>query len=337
MLNGLPKNVRYKPIYIPFWNKKSIGRFIMQIIAVIINVYYILITHKNTDIVINYNIAISLYPINWVVKLTKKKTLIVCHGEMQDLEVNRQTKWLYRKSMTLFSRSNVTIADKLYFAVLGEGIRKNVIKVLSKQANEKLISFEHTAVFNSCPLIKKSPNKKLIIGMTGIMRESKGLSSFINLAHQLKNNSSVEFRIIGVIRNNKKLIEEAGIVIPENVGDNFLSREEMYNQIRQLDYVLYLFPQEGYKYTASGSVFDAIDCECPIISLHNDYIDHLFNLCGDFGYLVNDIDDLIQLIEKLNKKQHLKTFNMKQVKNILSPDYAAKEFIKTNFYLHKKS
>ena len=332
LLKGLPDNIHYKKIILPTWNRKSIGRLFMQIISTITNVYYILTSHKDIDIIINYNTAMSLYPINWSVKLSGKKTLLVCHGEMQDLELKRRTKWIFRKSMTLFTRTNINIAKNLYFAVLGESIKKNVEKVVSQQVKEKLISFDHTAIFNSFPLVDQKESNKLIIGMVGILRESKGSIDFFKLAHHFKGNQHVEFRVIGYLPNSHECINEAGIVIPEGMNNNYVSREEMYNQIRQLDYTVYLLPKDGYKYTASGSIFDTIDCERPIISLHNDYIDYLFSLCGNFGFLIKDTNEMIKTIEKLIENRKSEVFNFKYVKRILSPENAAKELLKTKFY-----
>lgn len=332
LLKGLPPNIHYNPIFLPNWGTKSIGRLCMQIVATITNIYYIL-TCKEINIIINYNTAISLYPINWAAKVVNKKILVICHGEMQDLEIKRPTSLIFKKSMTLFSRSNIKIAKGLYFGVLGESILKNVENIVSKQIKEKLISFNHTAIFDSYPLLPKIKNKKLTIGMTGNIRESKGLTSFLNIAKHFKENPYIEFRVIGYLSCSREYIEKANVIIPKGVGSSFLSREEMYNQIQQLDYAIYLFPKDGYKYTASGSVFDAIDCERPIISLHNDYIDHLFKLCGDFGYLANDTNEMIQIIEQIIQAQKSKSFNFKKIKQVLSPKYAAEEFTKTQYYI----
>lgn len=93
----------------------------------------------------------------------------------------------------------------------------------------------------------------------------------MRIAKHFKNNPKVEFRIIGNTSGQREKLEEAGVVIPKGVGDFFISRELMYDCISELDYILYCFPPEVYKYTASGTVFDAVDCERPILAIRNDY------------------------------------------------------------------
>ena len=55
-----------------------------------------------------------------------------------------------------------------------------------------MISFDHTAIFNSFPLVDQKESNKLIIGMVGILRESKGSIDFFKLAHHFKGNQHVE-------------------------------------------------------------------------------------------------------------------------------------------------
>ena len=41
----------------------------------------------------------------------------------------------------------------------------------------------------------------------------------------------------------------------------------MDNEISKLDYVIFLYPEGSYKYTASGALFDAINQEKQILAL----------------------------------------------------------------------
>ena len=100
----------------------------------------------------------------------------------------------------------------------------------------------------------------------------------------------------------------------------------MYNQISRLDYALFLFPPERYKFTASGSVFDAIACETPVIALQNDYFEHLFAYCGEFGYLENSVEAISRRILNLTRGENNRAFPMNRVKNKLNPITVAKEF-----------
>lgn len=335
LLGHMPSNVVihkinlvniYKPLH-------KLRRFLKQIQATLLNVWFIATAKKDVDIVINYMTAISLYPINWITTLTGKKVLIVCHSDIQELTGKNNVSWLFRKSITLLNNSNVNIAKGLWFAVLGDSIYKNVLPLLSEKVKTKLLSFDHTAIFDGIPHKDyRRDNCKLILGYVGEFRASKGSDVFLNIANHFKGNTNIEFRIIGHTSGKMEQLREAGIVIPDGIGDYFINRNVMYEQICQLDYVLYCFPPEGYKYTASGTVFDAIDCERPIIAIKNDYFEGLFNSFGDFGYLENDINGLISRINWIIKNNNNKLWDLKAIKEQLKPESAAKRFSKSKWF-----
>jgi hypothetical protein len=82
-----------------------------------------------------------------------------------------------------------------------------------------------------------------------------------------------------------------------------------------------------YKYLASGAVLDAINAEIPVIALKNDYFKYLFSRFGPFGYLVDSIDDIANVIREIianNKAKEL--FNFKEIKEGLSPLAVSRQF-----------
>lgn len=158
----------------------------------------------------------------------------------------------------------------------------------------------------------------------------------MRIARHFKNNPKVEFRIIGNTSGQREKLEEAGVVIPKGVGDFFISRELMYDCISELDYILYCFPPEVYKYTASGTVFDAVDCERPILAIRNDYFSGLFKVCGEFGYLEDGYDNLVKRINWLISNRNEGNWNMKKVKDYLRPESAAMRFSESKWYIDSK-
>ena len=335
MLGKMPNNVTahkinlvniYKPIH-------KLRRFIKQIQATILNVWFIATAERDVDIVINYMTAISLYPINWITSLTGKKVLIVCHSDIQEVTGKNKVSWLFRKSITLLNRRNVNIANGLWFAVLGESIYNNVLPLISEQVKNKLVSFDHTAIFDKIPKRKKGrTDRKLKLGYVGGFRTSKGADVFLAIARHFKHNPNVEFRMIGHTSGKSEQLRDAGIIIPDGVGDFFIDREKMYELICQLDYVLYCFPPEGYRFTASGTVFDAIDCERPILAIRNDYFEGMFKAYGAFGYLEGDTERLITRIRLMIENKDSDMWNLKNVKEQLRPESAAKRFSTSRWF-----
>ncbi len=322
MLKGFPSNVSYQKIKVPQSNS-SFMRFLKQLLAIFNNCKIIITARKNDTIIINYNTMISIYPVNYITALFDKKVLIICHGEMMDLTVKRRTSWLFSKSKAFFTSSKVKIAKKLYFSVLGDPILENLEPYLSPKVFKKMITFEHSAIFNSFDGIQDKENKKLKVGAIGIFRESKGLTDFLNLGENLKPYSDkIEISAIGRIRVKKKLFRDAGIKFYDEFCERFLSRQEMYQLISDLDLVLFLYPKESYKFTASGTLFDAIDCEKPILALDNDYFSHIYHTYGAFGKLVHSNVDFKEELVKL-ASEGVYDVDLKGIKIALDPEKVA--------------
>lgn len=334
LLGELPKNVKVSIINVVniFKPIGKLRRFLKQIQSTLLCCWYIATTSKDAEIVINYMTAIALYPINWVARITNRRVLIVCHSDIQEVLGHNKVSWLFKKSIHMFDNANVKIAKNLWFAVLSDAILDNVLPLMSTQVKEKMLFFDHTAIFDRIPKKSHVTSSKLILGYVGGLSPKKGGDVFLKIAKRYKNNSQIEFRIIGNTSGQRDKLNEAGVIIPDGVGDFFISRELMYDNICDLDYVLYCFPPEAYKYTASGTVFDAIDCERPILAIRNDYFSGLFKVCGDFGYLEDDCDKLVNRIDRLILNRDNGNWNMKKVKEYLRPESAAKRFSKSKWY-----
>lgn len=338
LLGELPKNVKVSIINVVniFKPIGKLRRFLKQIQSTLLCCWYIATTSKDADIVINYMTAIALYPINWVARITNRRVLVVCHSDIQEVLGHNKVSWLFKKSIHMFDNANVKIAKNLWFAVLSDAILDNVLPLMSTQVKGKMLAFDHTAIFDRIPKKSHVTSSKLILGYVGGLSPKKGGDVFLKIAKHYKNNSQIEFRIIGNTSGQRDKLNKAGVIIPDGVGDFFISRELMYDNICDLDYVLYCFPPEGYKYTASGTVFDAIDCERPILAIRNDYFSGLFKVCGDFGYLEDDYDKLVNRIDRLILNRDNGNWNMKKVKEYLRPESAAKRFSKSKWYNEAK-
>ncbi len=333
LLGSLPSNVKPHTHNIKENKKSRVNHAIKQIRSVMLNLYYILKAPRDTDVIINYNTVIALYPINYLVKILKKRVLVVCHSEMQDIQGLRPTSLLFQKSIRFFKEKDVKVAKTLWFCVLGDAIRKNVLQIVSPQIAEKLLSFDHTAVFNyNVDGIQNVQDKTLKLGYIGGFRDSKGTKMFMELSKFFHDDNKIEFRFIGNVQGNQKELEASGVVIPQGIGSFFIQREDMYRHIKQLDYVLFCFPPDGYKFTASGSLFDAIDNEIPILSLKNDYFEGMFHDFGDFGYLEDDVDGLKRRILWLKEHKNDSKWNIRSVKQKVSPASAAQRFSKSKWF-----
>lgn len=330
LVGKLPDNVSYQPIAVvnAYKGWKRMRFFYKQIQAILHNVAFILFTPDEYDVIINYNTLAALPAMNRMAGRVRKRILQICHGEMAELAMPYSKNRLLRRGVRLL-QSGKNIASNLYFAVLGEAIYKNVLPLVSADIRERLLYFEHSAVYCEEKPASNRKQEKLVVGTIGAMRESKGESSLILLARMLADQPNVEIRCIGKSTLPKQTLEDAGISIPEVIYNKFLTREKLYEQIRQLDYALFLFPPALYRFTASGSVFDAIACGVPILSLSNEYFQGLFANYGDFGYLEKNLPDLARRIGLLvNNGEEQTKWHMQTIRLALSPQMVAEQFRK---------
>lgn len=330
LLGSLPKNVTYAPIAVAHvfsgWSKGK--GFLKQIQATIHNTYYILCVQKGYDIIFNYDTLAALPFMNIAARFTCNRILQVCHGELLELHTGASKHIFLRRGLQLL-RSDNRIAKNIFFAVLGNAIYRNVFPLVGKDVKARMLSFEHSTIFPPVECPPKHKKDKLIIGTIGGLRENKGLYALKQIAQRVKHMPNVELRSIGRIVLSEAELDEMGIVVPEQVHQRYLTRDELYEQIRQLDYALFLFQPEVYRFTASGSVFDAIVCETPILSLSNDYFRELFDSYGNFGYLENDLDSIVQRIEWLaehGKSKH--QWDMQNLRTKICPRAVAEQFAK---------
>lgn len=326
LLNGLPQNIKYSQLYLPSNNKTKFNRLLSQILAIIYNCYFITKANRKETVIINYNTMIAIYFINFFAKIFDKKVLVVCHGEMQALCIHQNTSKIFRMSQKFFTNENQKIADKLYFAVLGDVILKNLKPYLSNNIFNKFKSFDHSGIFdNYSKTIKTTNANQLKIGAIGILRESKGLTGLIKLGNKLKTlKGQVEISIVGKVDSRVDEIVNSGIVVSKE-RNYFLTRNEMYDLIKKLDCILFLYPGDGYKITASGALFDAIACGISVLALKNDYFEYFFKKFGSVGCLVETYEDFEKEIKEMieGKRYNVDFSDLKQQ---LQPQIVAESF-----------
>lgn len=326
ILVKIPENIKYQKIYVPK-GKNKLWAFIKQIFALINNCYYIILADKNDTVIINYNTMSNIFVINYIAKKINKKVLIVCHGEMVTLTENIKTSKIFSISKTFFTKENVKIAPKLYFAVLGDIILENLKPYLSNNVYKKFITFDHSAIFRDKNDNKNFYRDKLKFGVLGI-RANKGLNNLINLSNRLKPlKEKVQISIIGKVEGNYDIITNSGIYITKESISNFLTRKEMNKKISEVDFILFMYPNNGYKVTASGALFDAIDCEIPILAIKNDYFEYIFKKYSCFGCLVNNFEEMEAEIKELidGKKYDI---DFSKIKQLITPKSIAQELKK---------
>jgi len=322
-LKDIPLNVYFKRLFIPNIQSR-IGHFLRQFMPIFTNSFVLLKANKNDIIFINYNALWALGTVNFLSKILQRRVIIMCHGEMEFLLNDTNLNCLSRRTMKKFKSKSFRPARNIYFCVLGQSIKNNLKDIVAPLVQEKLISFEHSYIFRKKVKHLNSSSTQIKIGALGALRTKKGLEGLKSLSQILKKQHNFVLYSIGRIYCDKHILDSAGIHIVPESDKRFLTRKEIDNTVSNLDYILILYPQEGYRFTASGALYDAIDCEKPILALTNDYIKNVFDSCNEIGILFNTELELINHIKNLKKKDVLTDY--KKIKQKLGTKAIGKKF-----------
>lgn len=288
---------------------------------------------KDTTLILNYCNVFAFPFMLFLNRFLRKKLLITCHGELElllasSLQKYKPSFWytiIYKWSfLYLVHKSNAKIL------VLGTSIKNNLLKLYPRIKNN-VININHPYLFTEKELIKDENGKKnipLIIGVLGHLNEYKGLSNFLYLGECFKKEIA-EGRLI--LKSIGKLPDNLEIGKYSNIlwgGKDVLTRNEFEKQVSQLDYVLYLYPQQSYKLTASGAVLDAVRFLKPIIYLKNDY---LCSITKGFkvGFEGATMEELVCVINnELKNKTPITSFriDLLKMRNMFSVSYNVQLF-----------
>ena len=169
----------------------------------------------------------------------------------------------------------------------------------------------------------------MTIGTVGLLNPQKGLYKLIDISTHFSKeikSGSLKIKVIGKTENTFNKDHFKNITWSP---DTFIPRDIFDKEIDTLDFILYLYPQNSYKLTASGAIFDAFSREKPIIALENDYFkDTIENM--KVGYLCNSLAEIVTTIEYLLSKDYLQikesfTNDIKVIKKHFEIDYVTNQ------------
>lgn len=312
---------------------------IKSLTASIFNLYYLIKSSRDTLIVFNINNPF-FFALLSVIKplIRKKKIAIINHGELEYLfstipyemksRFSTLTKIrgaLLKMSFRCFRKSN-----KIFYIVLGDNI-KNKLSQYCDVNPLQIVSMEHPYFFKLSEVSYSNIiPKQLSIGLVGGLNETKGLNYFIKLITEFRNNN-ITWHVVG--KCSDSTLGNYDNVILHSDNKNQLERWYFNSLINKLDFIIYLYPETYYRMMASGAIYDAINFEKPIIALHNNYFDYLFQKYGAFGYMCDNIEEFESILKKILTKDIIDERNqfikiMRQIKEEHSPLCIAKKIAK---------
>jgi hypothetical protein len=330
LLNQLPEHVHYRPISL-LTGKGSLGDFLHLFSSSIWNVVLALKQRHDEVLFFNYNTLWTMKLLNLIARYRKTDILITCHGELEFLQNGTKLNVFSQAGMKLFDDPDWTIADTLHFCVLGESILKNLPHIVNANHLSHFITFEHSFIPHEVkPLVQDGICR---IATVGTVRTQKGINDILFVGNSLASISNVEFYALGRVTCPAELLSQSNVRFIPGSENDYVSKEILNQYIDKMDYLIFTIPTDGYKLRASGALFDAIDREKFILSLHNDYFDHLFSL-APLGKLFDSVEEIVDYLKNKHRKSESPKIDYQQNKEILSYNGAAKKFKGTLRRLH---
>ncbi len=285
----------------PYKVKEYKYHTLKRIVSAIRDIQNLFFAKREEVVIYTYARIISFITINFLNLILKKKILFIYHGNLEST-LNHS---LGRKALILLFKKG-KINKNIRICVLGSSIKKNLDSYLNRENRKRFFSIDHPYFFTPSKS-KKKLNQKLILSTVGFMSNSKGLKELIRLSEFFKDN--VNFHIIGKVSDEINPADYPGITFISRKGKQ-IPRERFEKEIKKSDFILYLYPKDSYKLTASGAIFDAINMEKPIIAIENDYFKSILTN-NPIGYLEKNTERIKKRIEYIleNNETILKEYN----------------------------
>jgi len=227
---------------------------------------------------------------------------VILHGELESVlgpasrAVWKQGFWARLAILRLFRGSWPMIY------VLGEGIRRRLLHSFPGcGALKSLRAIRHPYLFSRDRPRATVNRAGYRIGFVGAGRVVKGVTAFFEIAATLRRHvedGTMEFVIVGGLEGKVEGQSRRYVrVLSDRVAG--LSASDYEREIERLDCAVMLSVQ-NYAFTASGSIFDAIDKGLEVFSLDNNYLGDLAALNVEGG--IKFFKDVAALTEEIRRR-----------------------------------
>lgn len=319
------KNIDYKPCYVVL-GKGKMSLLMRHLCSLIQNTKFLLVSSRDDLIIYPFNNLFNIWIINFINHFLNRKILIFCHGELELLTKTAVKVGLLHTLLCFFCRTFfqgrfIQYNIKIYYVVMADKILSNLKPLVNKRCFSQMISLDHAYIFH--PHIRVRENSKsLKIGTIGLLNRLKGADNLCLLADKLNSRVREDLSIsaIGRIMYDAESLCSRKINMPSLVKKTSLSRTDFEMEVDKLDYIIFLYPRDTYKLIASGAVMDAIRLRIPIIAIRNDYFEYLFQKVGNFGVLVDNLEQMAKLINSIcQRKEKFTNIDFDKIQAKVSP------------------
>lgn len=203
---------------------------------------------------------------------------------------------------------SVATPKNMAYIVLGTYIKASVLKIVPNISN-RIFAIDHPYIFETTKTDKTRLGRTPIFGFIGLANKAKGFDIFLKIIEsQARENpqlNSNQFKLVGKVADDCELIFEHFTRTESSKFLDYPTKREKLpldtyrNDIQTLDYFVMPYDEHSYEFVCSGAAMDAIYFAKPIIALKSPYFSYLFNICGDIGYLCDDLDHMKYVVSQL--------------------------------------
>lgn len=320
----IPTNFAFRSLYV-VKGRSRFSLMLRYLFSAFQNILFLLLSSKEAVLIYPFNNLFSLKAINFINKFLKRRILIFCHGEMEVLVEDFGKNGILHRTLSrlcwnFFLNQNFKISEGIHFCVIGDVVKENLSKVLSSNVIERFICIDHPYIFDSKLNCKTSTDGTFHIGTVGTLSKIKGLDTFVSFVSKIDSSikDKIKISITGHVTCGISALKELDVDVSSQ--NESLTRRDFKERIDKLDLILFFYSGDSYKITASGAILDALFYEKPILALRNDYFEYIFRKIGDFGFLANSLEEMIDELSARIKDNENKRIDFKTLKNKLTPE-----------------
>lgn len=322
----------FKQVVIPLRDKSGVRRCPKDLLLVG-TLLHQAVAFKARRIVFCSVTATLLYALKLLLPFYRgMSALLVLHSNLASLdkvESYRPWHYLFRFKFALFLPSSQRISYLVYGDFIGKQIQQNFPRLFPY-----IRAVNHPYIFPELNWSKTDDST--VFGSLGNGRLEKGTDTFFTLANEISSclpGKNVRFLLIGHVYDTVLLKLAGDAVILTSADNQPLSRNDYEKSALSIDYAVFCYHQESYRYFASGALLDALSFVKPIIALRTPMIEYCFEQMGDIGYLCDDYDQMKAVLLSLvntdsYEKYEAQRQNILRGRYIFSPGFVAKQLTK---------
>lgn len=279
--------------------------FLIDIYVALIDAFILLKGKKKDVFIFSYgNSRFSLYVVNFLSRLLKRNVVVCAHNELDVLVKEKypiNPNWFYL--INRFYRKTQW-SKNIRFLVLGDFIIDNLRKTLPADRIAHFYSVDHPYFQTQ----QRNENGKatfsddvIKVGLVGTVAPNKGLENLEAFVSAL-DGTNVELCVISRVVSSNNIGENSHVKLMNPQGC-FLSREKYDELVSDMDYLFFPYPKDRFCFSVSGSIFESIAKRKPFIAFRNDHFSYLIRKFGEFGLIVDNVDQLDLVLKDLSNEK----------------------------------